>query len=267
MFFYARYLGFREPNRGKPCHLITGFVMGGYTKGGIEMKEIILTQGQVALVDDEDYGKLNQYNWFADKSKNTYYAVRKETVSHKKRKKIRMHQMLIDCPDGYVVDHIDGNGLNNQKENLRAVTIGQNQQNRHVKKTSVYPGVSWVKSLNKWTARHQVNGKLRYLGVYSDEVLAFKAYYDSVLESGETVLGFDYPETVDDATYLIRPHKRPVVGININNPNDVLRFDSLTDAQRIGGFVLQSIHLCCNGKQKKHRGYKWEYDKAGAENE
>ena len=156
------------------------------------MKEIELTQGKVAIVDDEDYEKLNQFRWYAVKKAGTYYAMR--TRYEPRRETIRMHREILgDIPDDMQVDHIDGDGLNNQKANLRIVTNRQNSQNRHIEKSSRYPGVTWHKAGRKWQAYIRINGKQKYLGLYLTEKEAFQAYKGAVDAIGEVVLD-DYEE-------------------------------------------------------------------------
>lgn len=95
------------------------------------MKEIPLTQGKVALVDDEDFELLNQLNWYAYKNKTgNYYAVRNYSAEKGKRKIILMHREIMDAPKGIQVDHRNGDGLYNQKENLRLATHQQNSFNQ-----------------------------------------------------------------------------------------------------------------------------------------
>ncbi len=103
-------------------------------------KEIPLTQGLVAIVDDADYEYLSQFKWCARKAGNTYYAVRQEN-----KRFICMHIQIIGRRPGLEIDHIDGNGLNNRRSNLRFVTLRQNQQNRLYRRYSKYHGVSWDK--------------------------------------------------------------------------------------------------------------------------
>src|SRR5260370_39084577 len=80
-----------------------------------------------------------------------------------------LHHYVCGYPlKGYEVDHIDGNGLNNQRSNLRIVTRRQNMQNQHgVSKTSKYPGVYWNPAANKWQAYCCIKNQTKYLGVYS----------------------------------------------------------------------------------------------------
>lgn len=160
------------------------------------MKKILLTQEKFALVDDEDFEKLNQYKWFAHKAGNSFYAERKSPIVNGKRIIIKMHHEIIGYPPkGFEVDHKNGDGLFNLKSNLRFVTRRQNCQNRknqiRRKKTSQYPGVSWDKRDQKWLSMIQINGILKNLGLFTSEFKAFNAYRQAVESLGETVIG-DY---------------------------------------------------------------------------
>jgi phenylalanyl-tRNA synthetase alpha subunit len=136
---------------------------------GNEMKEIRLTQNKVTLVDDEDFERLNKQNWHAQRNKQTWYAVHSHPY-------MKMHQRIIDIPKELVTDHRDGNGLNNQKANLHAVTIRENAQNRHVQKTSRYPGVYWHKIGKKWAASIRIDKNSKHLGLFRIEEDAYNAY-------------------------------------------------------------------------------------------
>lgn len=142
------------------------------------MKQIFLTQGKVALVDDEDFERLNLVNWQAIHSGNTFYAVRM-IRTFKGRCTERMHRCIVDA--GLLhVDHIDGDGLNNQKSNLRVVTNRENSQNKHITKTSKYPGVWWDKTHDSWHSQIQVAGKRKSVGYFKTEWEAFAAYKRAV---------------------------------------------------------------------------------------
>lgn len=91
------------------------------------MKEIKLKGNNVALVDDEDYDKISSYNWSVITCKTTKYAKRYCGSGYINGRS--MHRMIMQPPDNLVVDHKDGNGLNNQKSNLRICTRGQNISN------------------------------------------------------------------------------------------------------------------------------------------
>lgn len=155
------------------------------------MKEIVLTQNQVALVDDCDYERLNKFKWYAKKHRNTFYAGRNFPRINGKQYRINMHHEIIGSPPvGKMSDHEDGNGLNNQRYNLRHVTNRQNGQNKkNIQKTSKYPGVSWHKASKKWRTTIRINGKHKHLGLFANEVEAFEAYKQAVEKLGEKVIG------------------------------------------------------------------------------
>jgi hypothetical protein len=138
------------------------------------MKKIKLTQNKFALVDDEDYEKLNQYSWYAEKGRYTYYAARTDKL----KKKIRIHRFIMNPTSNLQIDHINGNGLDNRKENLRICTHQQNQYNKKLSKnnSSGIKGVHWDKSRNKWRAKIKINNKEKYLGRFKDRIEAKEVY-------------------------------------------------------------------------------------------
>ena len=145
------------------------------------MKKIPLTQGLFALVDDGDFEYLSQWKWLARKEKNTYYAQRgvrkngKLTVVH-------MHRLILRAEDGFDVDHRNGNGLDNQKFNLRKATRSQNKmnlQNLNSNNTSGVTGVSWFKITQKWRAQITLNKKAKTIGYFDDKADAIKARRDA----------------------------------------------------------------------------------------
>jgi HNH endonuclease/AP2 domain len=141
------------------------------------LTEIALTQGKVAIVDDELYDKLVIYNWFACQYYGTFYA--KATVNGKK---IYMHRLLM--PGAKEIDHINGNGLDNRLENLRSCTRQQNSMNRSGidGTSSQYKGVSWDNWSKKWKAYVHYNGKQINLGRFVDEIEAAKAHDTKAIE-------------------------------------------------------------------------------------
>ncbi|MCK9282549.1 MAG: HNH endonuclease [Melioribacteraceae bacterium] len=108
------------------------------------MKKIKLTQGKFALVDDEDFEYLNQFKWCAHKAFDNYYAIRHVTIDNRQRE-LQMHRVIMKTPKGKVTDHIDHNGLNNQKSNLRICTARENCCNSKpiLGGSSKYKGVSF----------------------------------------------------------------------------------------------------------------------------
>lgn len=148
------------------------------------MKEIKLTQGKVALVDDADFEWLNQWKWFAAKCGNTFYAHRNEEVDGRKRT-IRMHRLILGVTDPKVfVDHERGDGLNNQRYNLRMATQRQNSQNRKPQagSASKYKGVSFNARLKKWLAQIRVGSSLIHIGCYKQEEDAALAYNEAAIK-------------------------------------------------------------------------------------
>jgi hypothetical protein len=110
------------------------------------MKEIHLTRGQVALVDDEDYEALSLFSWHAtpqsNRNQSSYYAVRTTSRLDGKQRRIFMHREIMAPPLLVMVDHINGNGLDNRRANLRFATYGQNRANiRVVRAASGFKGV------------------------------------------------------------------------------------------------------------------------------
>lgn len=151
----------------------------GKTHGGgfllEKMKEIPLTHGQVALVDDNDYDWLvGLGKWFASaKSNGTFYAVKVLD-----RKIVRMHRLILPVAANLVVDHINGNSLDNRRDNLRPATNMQNSQNRKTTKkthSSAYKGVHRSRS-GRWIAQISNSGISKYLGMFDTELEAAIAY-------------------------------------------------------------------------------------------
>ena len=156
------------------------------------MKEIKLTQGLNTQVDDKDFDRLNQFKWYAHKSRHVYYARRMSPTINRKRHTINMHHEILGKPPaGLVSDHIDGDGLKNLRNNLRFVTNRQNCQNRkHTTKTSQYPGVCWHKQNKKWHAQMYVNGNWNNLGFFASETEAFEVYRKAINAIGEKVVTY-----------------------------------------------------------------------------
>jgi len=153
------------------------------------MKQIPLTQDMFAIVDDEDYEILSQYKWCAMKNGNVYYATRREKKSiNPKRATTYMQWGVIGKKEGFVIDHINGNGLDNRRCNLRYVTHRQNMQNLQRPMSSKYPGVYWHKRSSSWVARIRVKDKRFFLGCYINEIDAFNAYKKAVNGLSESVI-------------------------------------------------------------------------------
>lgn len=146
------------------------------------MREIKLTKDKVALVDDENFEMLNRFRWYASEESQTFYA-KTDQGGRKNRVRHRMHRFIMKAEKGQFVDHIDGNGLNNQRANLRFCTKQQNNMNKQKRNncSSSYKGVSYYKSRKKWEANIQINGKNTRLGYFRTAVEAAKAYNKKAL--------------------------------------------------------------------------------------
>lgn len=136
------------------------------------MKKIKLTQNKYVLVDDEDYAYLKNYKWYANlwnKKGGTKFYAERNTWKDKKRGHEIMHRIITKAPKGFVVDHINGNTLDNRKKNLRIVNRFENQQNRQKaqknNKLGVI-GVSYVERIKRYQVHLCKNGVRKYLGVY-----------------------------------------------------------------------------------------------------
>lgn len=140
------------------------------------MKTIKLTQDKVALVDNADFAAVSKFKWHAHKDNGTFYAMRNLRKPDGERTTQHMHQFLFP---GKRMDHRDGDGLNNQRANLRPASTRQNSQGaRHkpVRSSSKFRGVSLNKTTLKWRSAIQVNGKLKRPGDFDNELRAARAY-------------------------------------------------------------------------------------------
>lgn len=152
------------------------------------MKIIKITQNKEVLVDDKDYDELIKYRWyFVDKprAKYGYVATDMRNTNNKyKTRHVYMHRFLLNPPRNKIVDHINRNGLDNRRANLRICTYTQNNGNffMGVRNKSGYKGVSWHKATNKWRATLLYKGEQQYLGIYDDKLEAAKAYNEAAIK-------------------------------------------------------------------------------------
>ena len=139
------------------------------------VKYIELSKGKRALVDDEDFEYLSQFNWFVS---SAGYAVRNETVAKYKRRSTLMHRDVLNAKKGLSIDHINGDTLDNRKENLRECTHAQNLKNQKIRSTNTsgYTGVHLVKRRNTWAAKLRMDGRDYCLGEFPDKHDAARMY-------------------------------------------------------------------------------------------
>lgn len=135
--------------------------------------EVPLTRGLIAVIDDADEKLVASYKWCAYGSNRGWYAIAGSG-------RILMHRLIMDAPAGMEVDHINWNGLDNRRMNLRIATNGQNRVNQPKRMaenpTSRFKGVSWDYRRQLWVARASFQGKSLYLGGFEVEEDAARAY-------------------------------------------------------------------------------------------
>jgi hypothetical protein len=154
------------------------------------MKEINLTRGKVAIVDDHEYPWLKDFTWCAAVKGGKFYA--------QTGKSDTMHRMIVNAKKGETVDHINGNTLDNRRENLRVCTHAQNRQNskkisgsRNL--SSKYKGVSHP-SENRWTASITVMWKTIHIGSFSTEIGAARAYDEAARKYHGVFAKLNFPQ-------------------------------------------------------------------------
>lgn len=131
-------------------------------------------RGATVILDDEDYERFKDLSWFVGPRYTMNTTLR-----------IPMHKMIIECPDGMVVDHINGNPLDNRRSNLRVCTQSENLMNTNKRRgdfSSKYKGVSWDNSKQRWRAMVYKSGKKNHAGYHRCEVQAAEAYNRKAVE-------------------------------------------------------------------------------------
>jgi len=147
---------------------------------GYPFRRIPLTQNKYAIVDPEDYERINKHKWHVQRTGRTFYAVRRAKGRERTKGQIVwMHRCIFTPPEDMYIDHINNNALDNRKANIRPATPAQNARNRRkmaAKTSSKYKGVSYHAGQKKWCASIRVNGQYKYFGLFEDETEAAKAY-------------------------------------------------------------------------------------------
>jgi hypothetical protein len=162
------------------------------------MKRIALSQGAYAVVDDCDYAFLSRWKWTLWKTAGRTYAYRK-TPRSTGQKSIYMHA-VVAARKGLPtqrVDHVDNDGLNNRRRNLRPSTQSQNGMNRDRPRhnTTGYKGVSLTTNSNRFRARITVNGQGRQIGVFDTALEAAYAYDGEALSLHGSFARLNFPAT------------------------------------------------------------------------
>ena len=139
-----------------------------------------LTQGYEAVIDVDDVGLVSGFSWQVLVLKRQTYALRKHRIGLVYRN-VYLHRALMDAPAGMQVDHMDTDGLNNRRGNLRLATRHQNGQNSRLSRrnTSGFKGVSWDRQRNKWRAKIKFGDKQSHLGLFDSAEGAHAAYCEA----------------------------------------------------------------------------------------
>lgn len=139
------------------------------------MASIEIAPGQSVLIDDDQYEEIAAHRWRAQKGKHTHYAAMNGGVL--------MHRLIMRATKGDIVDHVNGDGLDNRKENLRLCSNAENMMNARkiAGRSSRFKGVSWNKDRSQWYSTIEKDGKRKFLGGYKDEAVAAKQYDNAAL--------------------------------------------------------------------------------------
>jgi len=161
------------------------------------IRYIPLTQGKYAIVDAEDYERVSRYKWCLSRTRGQLYAQRRTGG-----KTVRMHQFIMNPPKGMVVDHIDGNGLNNRRSNLRICTRPENTRNRrpNPNTSTGYKGVWRDKRTGRYWAQIYFKGKSTRLGSFDTAVEAAHAYDRKAIELFGEFACLNFPQEHPEQT-------------------------------------------------------------------
>jgi hypothetical protein len=148
-------------------------------KYGYSYRRIYLDEGLWSILDPQDYYRFGGFKWHISWKNDKLYAVRNVKTGPNELKTLRLHREILNAPAGLLVDHQNGDGLDNRRDNLRLATCSQNSCNRRKIKTptsSRFRGVSWRKAICRWVVRIRHQGEIIWLGAFDDEIEAARAY-------------------------------------------------------------------------------------------
>jgi len=140
----------------------------------------ITSKGEEFCFDKEDFHKVSKYTWALLQTKIGPYVI---TNDNKTRKRILLHRLIMNPPDGMIVDHINHNGVDNRKSELRICTNSENLANQKLRNvnSSGYKGVSWDKKSKKWKVYIRVDSKRIHLGFFSNIKEAARKYNEAAV--------------------------------------------------------------------------------------
>ncbi len=233
-----------------------------------EFRRVPLTKNRYALVDPEDYERVMTYLWCAYRSKEVWYAHRDIIKGTAYR---NMHRFILGDFSSEEIDHIDNNGLNNQKKNLRSCTTSQNAMHRGPSKRnkSGYKGVSWCIARQKWIVQIHTGKKNNYVGAYDSKIYAAVIYDEVAQEAYGDFAYLNFPaETLPDLSpYCIGSDNDGYTRLTIRNQSGKKGVSWDANRSKWRAEIGRG-----NGKSSRHLGYfdnidtaALAYDRAAAE--
>jgi len=168
-------------------------------KFGYTYRKIYVGEGRYAIVDQKDFCLLNNLEWTVKEDFDSIYAVRFFRREGSSSKLLSMHRFICNPPAGLVIDHINCNGLDNRRDNLRLATHSQNNCNRPKRRntTSRFVGVHFAKKMNKWAAQIKYTGGKKWLGYFDNETDAAKAFDAAAIKYHGEFARLNFPESAD----------------------------------------------------------------------
>ncbi|MFH1370520.1 MAG: HNH endonuclease [Planctomycetota bacterium] len=147
-------------------------------KYGWPFRKIYLGEGKFTIVEPQDYYRFNVFNWCPEEKGPNTYAARVVGAPKKRTTVVSLHREIMNHPAGFLVDHKNGDGLDNRRANLRLATRSQNSCNsrKRANTTSQFIGVSFHKQRRRWVAVIKYKGGKKWLGRFVNEIEAAKAY-------------------------------------------------------------------------------------------
>lgn len=207
-------------------------------------KQLELTKGYYALVDDEDFESVSKYRWFALVRGSYVRAYR-----HEGRANVALHTHIMSPPDGRMVDHIDGNALDCRRSNMRVCTKTENNRNQRLKRfnTSGYKGVYQLGT--KWVAQILVNGRARRLGTFETKEAAARAYDDGARHQFGEFAALNFPSPGEKSALESPPvfrHAESTTSVARRNANAKWGYKGITWKPKAQKFF---VRVCTGGIQ------------------
>jgi len=178
-------------------------------KYGYYFRRIYLSDGEWTILDQQDYYRYREFKWFIRGNGSKLYVLRSFKIGPKKTKMISMHREIVNAPKGLVVDHKNGNSLDNRRANLRLATQSQNCYNIKKRKntSSIFIGVCLEKGRNKWSTHIRHSRKMMRLGNFDNEIDAARAYDRAAIKYHGEFARLNFPE--ENQNIEIRATKEP----------------------------------------------------------